>query len=60
MSFLSTQIEFQLLFSNSEMVSVDPLNLDSISVKINDNVFKDPMKGTLINFQEDYSVEILR
>ena len=32
-----------------QKVSIDPLNPDYIKVKINGNLFKDPIKGTLID-----------
>ena len=39
---------------------MDPLNPDSISVEINSQVFKDPIKGIMIDISEPFEQKLPR
>ena len=49
-AYSPTSVDFQLIFTNAYYVSLDSLNLDYITVKINRNLFIDPISGTTITF----------
>ena len=52
------QIDFQLVFSDADFISVDPLALDRIEVLIEDSVFIDANLGTNVR-QSNFLTEDL-
>ena len=57
-AYSSTTIDFQIFFDHLEMISLDPLNPDFITFKIDANLLKDPITGEQIDTSDVLTQEL--